>query len=107
MKVMETLSNSSYLKCFIVVVVSGGEVPSFADLISSRPMNSYSNHAHESSQVEDFVDDDALSMSSGVSSIDISKASSLMVRFGWGSQICDSSISPKPEDKMKSFEVES
>lgn len=107
MKVMETLSNSSYLKCFIVVVVSGGEVPSFADFVSSRPMNSHSNHAHESSQVEDFVSDDALSMSSGVSSIDISKASSLMVRFGWGSQICNSSISSKPEDGVESFKVDS
>ena len=106
MKVMETLSSTSYLRCFIVVVVSGGEVPSFADLISSSPMNSHSNHVHESGQVEGFNEDDALSMSSGVSSMDISKASSLMVKFGWGSQICNSSIS-KPEDTEESLKVDS
>lgn len=106
-KVMKAMGSSIYLKCFIVVVVSGGEVTSFADFIFSRPMNSHSNHVHESSQVEDSVDDDALSLSMGVSSIDISKASSLMVRFGWGSQICNSSISSKPEDKVESFKVDS
>ncbi|GFH46822.1 hypothetical protein CTEN210_03296 [Chaetoceros tenuissimus] len=106
MKVMETLSSTSYLRCFIVVVVSGGDVPSFADLISSSPMNSHSSHVHESGQVEDFHEDDALSMSSGVSSMDISKASSLMARFGWSSQICSSSIS-KPKDAEESFKVDS
>lgn len=87
MKLMGLYGGVSYVRAFIAIVISGGEVPSLADLgLQRRPAsmsqegndNEANDELHNNENVESFDED--LSIDDGM---DLSKASGLLTRFGW------------------------